>query len=141
MTMTLLGVHNVIKGIIRIQVVRTHVFDVQITQQHNLLDQKASAIVLVRTFKKCLKKQSFSIDLMKFISIPKMLANLVFGLHMELQNVLCALLDHIQTTLEHLNVQNAPLQNQPIRRVPTMNHFVKASFLFNLIYCFYSMYQ
>lgn len=57
-----------------------------------------------------------------------MLANLDFGLHMELQNVLCALLDHIQTTLEHLNVQNAPFQNQLILRVPTMNHFVKASF-------------
>lgn len=63
-----------------------------------------------------------------------MLANLVIGLHMELQNVLCALLGHIQKTLEHLNVQNVPFQNQLMPRVPMMNHFVKVSFIFTSIF-------
>lgn len=58
-----------------------------------------------------------------------MLANLVLGLNMELQNVLYALLDPIQTVLGHLNVQNAPFQDQLTSRVQLMNHFVKVFIL------------
>lgn len=59
-----------------------------------------------------------------------MLANLVFGLHMELQNVLCAQLDHTPTILGHLNVQNARFQDQLTLRVQIMNYFVKVFFYF-----------
>lgn len=116
-------------------------FDVQKIQQHNLLDQKASAIVLVKTFKECLHTQSFLIDLMKLNFYSKDACKPGFWSTYGTPECSVCPIGSYSNNFGASKCTECPFSKSTDTEGTNDESFCQSKFSFTSIYCFYSMYQ
>lgn len=116
-------------------------FDVQKTQQHNLLDQKASAIVLVKTFKKCLHNHSFLVDPIILIFFSKDACKPGFwSIYGTPECSMCPIGSY-SNNFGASKCTECPFSKSTDTEGTNDESFCQSKFLFTSVYCLYSMYQ